>query len=114
MQPDTLTADDFANGEVIFHDPVTGVRYTKFDIDDKHYAIRKEYPLTQELLDTNAEDRSNSFGTRWGEGKIIGRVPLHLLQDENVGLGEALKNHDDAFVRRFLNENSKLKTRDRI
>jgi hypothetical protein len=109
-----LCADDYADGEVIYYDPTTGVKHTKYNIDDKTYAIKKEYPATQEMLDANARDRSNSFGTKWGEGRIIGRLPMHLMDDENLGLSQALSNHDEKYLMKFLNDNPAFKTRDKI
>ena len=109
-----LSADDYADGEVIYHDPVSGVKHTKYRIDDQTYAIKKEYPATQQLLDANADDRSHSFGTRWGDGRIIARLPPHLLHDEQNGLRAAIVNHDEKYITKYLNENSAFKTRDKI
>lgn len=113
-QPFELSSDDYADGEVIYYDPFTGVKHTKYRIDDKTYAIKKEYPATQALLDANAIDRSHSFGTKWGDGRIIGRLPTHFMDDENLGLSEAIKNHDDKYIFKFLNDNPAFKTRDNL
>lgn len=109
-----LSADDYADGEVISHDPATGITKRIYHIDDKHYLIKTEYPFTQAMLDACAEDRAESAGTRWGDGKIIGRIPFHVLTDNDLGIMDAIKNHDDRFVTRFFEENPRLKTRDRI
>lgn len=109
-----LTADDFRDGEVVHHDPATGITKHIYRIDDKTYAVKTVYPYTQEMLAACAEDRANSVGTRWGDGKIVGRIPLHLLTDPNIGLMDAIRNYDDAYIGRFLEDNPALKTRDRI
>lgn len=109
-----LTVDDYADGEVIFHNPMTGERVTKYRIDDNTYALKREYYRTQELLDACAEDRAASLNTRWGDGRIIGRIPMNILQDDQIGLMDAIKNYDDGFLTRFLQDNPALKTRDRI
>lgn len=109
-----LTMDDFADGEIISFDPVTGIRVTKYRIDDKHFALKTEYLYGKKLLDMNAEDRANAAGTRWGEGKIIGRIPMNILHDENIGLMDSIKNYDGAYLTKFLNDNPRLKTRDKI
>jgi hypothetical protein len=109
-----INADDYADGEVVYHDPITGMRVTKYRIDDNTYALKREFPLTQQFLDACADDRAASSGTRWGDGKIVGRIPMHLLHDENLGLGDALRAGDTSYLGRFLEENPKLKTRDRI
>jgi hypothetical protein len=109
-----LSHDDFQNGEVVSYDPFTGLKVTKFRIDDNSYVLKKEYPSTSALIDANTEDRNNSIGTNWGTGQTIARIPNHFLFDENIGLIDALKNDDEKFVRKFLNDNPALKTRDKI
>jgi hypothetical protein len=109
-----LTHDDFLDGEVVSYDPFTGVKITKYRIDDNTYALKKEYPHKHALIDANTEDRNNSIGTRWGDGQMIGRLPMHILQDENTGLMDAMRNYDDDFVRKFFRDNPALTTRDKI
>lgn len=111
---DQLTVGHLADGEVIYDDPVLGIRKTAYKIDEKHTAIKTEYYMVDQLLDANAQDRANQAGTNWGEGKIIGRVPFHLLHDKENGLMKAFEQKDDDYIRRYLNENSKFKTRDKI
>lgn len=112
----SINADDFAHGEVIYHDPLTGVKFTKYDIDDTHYAIKREYPadMAQMFVDANAEDRAHQVGTRWGDGKIVGRIPLAMLSDPDLGISEAIKQHDSKWLAKLLSENPKFKTRDKI
>jgi hypothetical protein len=109
-----LTMDDFADGEVISFDPNTGIRVTKYRIDDKSYALKTEYLYGKKLLDVNAEDRADAAGTRWGDGRIIGRIPINILQDEQIGLMDAIRQYDGDYLTKFLNDNPALKTRDRI
>jgi hypothetical protein len=109
-----ITMDDFADGEVISFDPATGIRVTKYRIDDKSYALKTEYLFGKRLLDVNAEDRADAAGTGWGDGRIIGRIPLNILHDEQIGLMDAIRNYDQRFLTRFLDDNPALKTRDRI
>lgn len=109
-----LTVGHLQDGEVIYEDPVRGIRKIAYKIDDKHTAIKTEYLVSEDFLSQNAEDRNNSLNTRWGEGKMIGRIPFHLYHDKENGLAAAINNQDQAYVRRFLNENSKFKTRDKI
>lgn len=109
-----LTMDDFADGEVMSFDPLTGIRVTKYRIDDKTFALKTEYLYGKQILDVNAEDRANAAGTGWGDGRVIGRIPLNILNDENIGLMDSIRNYDQAYLTKFLNDNPKLKTRDRL
>lgn len=109
-----ITMSDFAHGEIVYVCPQTGARVRKLNIDDKSYALRWEIPYTQALLDANAEDRANQAGTGWGNGRMIGRIPINLIQDEAVGLHDAIRNYDGKFIAKFLEDNPALKTRDRI
>jgi len=109
-----ITADDLPDGAILKWDPVTGIRVRKVRIDDASYALVTEQLMTQAFLDLAHEERMDSAGTSWGDGKIIGRLPLNILTDEGIGLMDAIRNYDDAFLGRFLNANPALKTRDRI
>jgi hypothetical protein len=109
-----ITMNDFADGEVISYDHLTGQRVTKYRIDDNTYALKTEYLHTQKMLDANARDRSHQAGTGWGNGRIIGRIPMNILHDENLGLMDAVRAYDGAYLDKFLNDNPALKTRDRI
>lgn len=109
-----FSAHDLPDGAVLKWDPVTGIRVRKVNIDDKSYALVTEQHYTQAFKDVAAEERAESFNTSWGDGKVIGRLPLNILHDENIGLMDAIRNYDDAFLTKFLNDNPALKTRDRI
>lgn len=109
-----INADDFADGEVVFSDPIQGIRVTKYNIDANSYALKTEYLHAEALLSQCADDRSLSAGTRWGDGKIIGRLPFNILTDENIGLMDAIRENDGQYVQKFLTENPRLMTRDKI
>lgn len=115
MMPDAdFSADDLPDGAVLKWDPVTGIRVRKVNIDATSYALVTEQLLTQAFKDAAHDDRMDSAGTSWGDGRIIGRLPLNILHDENIGLMDAIRNYDDDYLTKFLNDNPALKTRDRI
>jgi hypothetical protein len=109
-----MSAHDLPDGAILKWDPVTGIRVRKVNVDENSYMLVTEQHYTKALLDANAEDRANSFNTGWGDGRIVGRIPLNILTDENIGLMDAIKNYDDNFISKFLESNPALKTRDRI
>lgn len=84
--------------------PVLGKRSYMMDIDEDHAVMRTEYYRVNQIVDFNAEQRSGLAGRAWGDGQIVGRIPMNLLFDEKTGLFEAVRNGDDAFVNRWLND----------
>ena len=74
-----------------------------YEVDLGDRIVRKtEYLGTQELLDEAQKDRSANLNKRWGDGQVIGRVPLPLYFAS--GLAQAQKEGDRRFVRRFWND----------
>ena len=70
--------------------------------EDGQIIVRREWKGTDKLLDLAAQERSDNAGKRWGDGQIIGRVPLNLYYAS--GLAEAARQNDRAFVKRFWND----------
>ncbi len=109
-----LTMDDFAHGEVVYHEPLTGETVTKYNIDDKHYALKRTYPRRQELIDACAVDRANQAGTRRGDGKIIGRIPFTLLQTTRSGSWTPSATTTASSSASFLDDNPALRRETRF
>lgn len=53
-------------------------------------------------LERNRELFNESYGKRWGEGKIVASVPMPMLYQGY--LGDARAARDDKAVRKFLND----------
>lgn len=64
--------------------------------------------LVQPVLDANRRAYNESYGKRWGDGQIVASIPLPLYFGN---LGEALKNGDQAYVKRYLNDSDNVKLR---
>lgn len=77
---------------------------------DGETIVRREWKGTDKLLDLAAQERTDNAGKNWGDGRIIGRVPMNLYYAS--GLAEAARQRDDKFIRRFWNDldNRKLRT----
>lgn len=102
---------DYGTGNnwlLVRRDPITGTETYIQDMGDGHTAIRKVTPVNQ-ILDSAAEDRANNAGKGWGDGQVIGTVPLSLMF--TTGYAEAKKNHDTAWLKRFWNDGNHKKLR---
>lgn len=81
------------------HDPQTGVTVWVLDLGT-HLAVRRDIPV-DDLLDDIAAERSANEGKGWGDGKVIGSVPLGLAYSS--GYMKARQEGDEAWIRRFWN-----------
>jgi hypothetical protein len=68
-----------------------------------HNVYRQRYMMMDELMRQNEIDRRANAGKRWGDGQVVGRVPMNLYYSS--GLAEANRQRDKGFVKRFW-ENS--------
>lgn len=84
-------------------------RRYELDMGDGRVILRTEHLQTDALLAGNAMDRSANAGKRWGEGQVIGRLPLNLYYAS--GLAEAMRQGDMAWVRRFWNDGDNARFR---
>lgn len=96
---------EYKHGEVVHIDYEAGIKTTYIDIDDEKGALVKEMMNQQELLDANKERRAETAGNRWGDMALVASVPMHLAEEV---IFPALKNHDDAFVKKWLNNSDNL------
>lgn len=64
------------------------------------------------LLEDNKRLLNDSDSQRFGDGKIVGRIPLNVLFDPKTQLAEKLREGDRDHLRWFLNnsENRKWRT----
>jgi hypothetical protein len=69
------------------------------DIGDA-WVVKTETPV-DDLLAANAEDFNNSLGQRFGDGKVVARLPLNMFFDK---LAEPMKQRDRKYLKRFLND----------
>lgn len=68
---------------------------------EKGTFIRKTENLAEpELLEMNREDYNDSFGKRFGDGRVVARIPLNVFFRD---WSKALKEGDTDFNRWWLN-----------
>lgn len=66
------------------------------------WVVKTETPV-DDLIELNREEFNDSLGQRFGDGKVVARLPLNLFFDK---LAEPMKQRDRKFIKRFLNDSS--------
>lgn len=93
---------DSAAWVLVAHNPDLGTKTYHLDLGNGQIVERREYYMDAELVEQNKALLNESEGQGWGNGRVVARVPMSVLFDPN-GLGGALQNNDDAYVKKFLN-----------
>lgn len=74
------------------------------DIGDAYLTVTVQLD-TEPLFDINRAEESESNGKRFGDGKVVARIPMHLLYANEAGnIGQALDEGDRKHVKRVLND----------
>jgi hypothetical protein len=78
-------------------------RWVRRDPDNPcRWHVKTESWAPSLVAEANAEMRKASAGQRFGDGKIVARIPLADLYGPK--LGEAFKDGDQAYIRKHLND----------
>lgn len=85
-------------------------RVYEYDNGDGTFVHCKQWLNSDKMIDGIAEQRANNAGQRWGDGQVVGRIPLNLYYSS--GFAEASKQRDLRWMRQFYRDHSKLKTFD--
>ena len=88
--------------ELLEFDPATGRTLWKY-FDGEKIIFSTRYPANS-LIKSNAESRAHFAGQRHGDWSRVASIPLNVAHDS--GLVEAMSQHDDKFISRFLNDGS--------
>lgn len=72
-------------------------------LDDKRSVIKTELIANDELIKQNQDDLFESQTKRFGDGKVVARIPLNVLYDPKTQLIEKLQQGDKDHMRWFLN-----------
>ena len=89
------------SGWVLVEDNESFSRY-ELDLGNGQIARRTEHKQTDAMLDQIHEAHMNWQGKRWGDGAVVGRVPLNLYYSS--GLAEASRQRDKKFKAKFWND----------
>ena len=65
--------------------------------------VRTEHLASDALIDANRQSFDDSQGRRFGDGKVVGRIPLNVLYAPQNQLVEKLKEGDKDHAKWWLN-----------
>lgn len=89
------------------HDAETG-RCVWMTVQDGQYVFRVDQPL-DEIFTANNDAVIDTNGRRFGEWNRVASIPHHLVYQN--GVNDAIEQHDDTFLSRFLNDSDHSKFR---
>jgi hypothetical protein len=97
-------------GEWVLVEDTPDFRRYELDVGDGTLIRRTEHKHTEALLEANARARASNAGKRWGDGQVVGSIPMNLYYSS--GMAEASKQRDKTFQKRFWNDldHRKLRT----
>lgn len=71
--------------------------------------VRKTVPRGLDaLLEDNKQALNDSYGKRFGDGQIVGRIPLNVLFDPKLQIAEKIREGDRDHIKYFLNSEAAL------
>lgn len=91
----------FRHGQIVHRNVADNTQTVYYDIDDDHGALVTEAIDDKILVDANNMIRNEREGERFGDMSHVASVPMNVAEDI---LFPALKNHDDDFVKKWLND----------
>lgn len=85
--------------------------YARFEADlgDGRVMLRTQHWGTEAMLDRNQELYNDSEGKRWGDGRVIGSMPMNLYFQK--GLHEANVQRDLKYIKKVWNDPDNRKFR---
>jgi len=101
---------DFVSGRpgdwrVMSSEPEYGTYTLYMDIGDGNAVTCKVQLDTEPLFDQNKADEAASHGQSFGDGKVVARVPLHLMYGSELKeIGKAMDCGDKNYIAKILND----------
>ncbi|MBX5143207.1 hypothetical protein HJB79_31355 [Rhizobium lentis] len=83
-------------------------RYWLAILPDGQQVIKTEFLADEALIEDNKRAYSESEGKRWGDGQIVGRIPLNVLYSSQHQIMEKLKEGDRDHLKWWLNSERAL------
>ena len=78
--------------------------YANLDIKGRMTEVwRTQYIADDHLQKVNTHQFNESEGKRWGDGQVVGRIPLNVLYDPNNQLVEKMREGDKDHLKWWLN-----------
>jgi hypothetical protein len=80
-----------------------GFRRSRLWLDDTQYIVRTEYLAEDTLIESNRQSFDESQGKRFGDGKVVARIPLNVLYAPKSEVAKKLKEGDSEHLKWWLN-----------
>jgi hypothetical protein len=78
-------------------------RYWLAFLPDGKQVIKTEFLADDELIEDNKRLYNESEGKRWGDGQVVGRIPLNVLYSSQHQIVEKLQEGDRDHIKWWLN-----------
>lgn len=72
-------------------------------LDETRSVMKTEYLQDEQLINENKFLYDESFGQRFGDGQIVGRIPLNVLYSSQHQIMEKLQEGDRDHLKWWLN-----------
>lgn len=101
-----------ASGDWELYEVTPDYRRYRLWINEDSFIQRTEYLASDELLEANRQEYNDSDGKRWGDGKVVARIPLNVLFSPEHQIAEKLREGDTEHLKWWLNrsENRPFRT----
>lgn len=78
-------------------------RYWIAMLPDGKQVIKTEFLADDQLVEDNKRLYNESEGKKWGDGQVVGRIPLNVLYSSQHQIMEKLKEGDRDHLKWWLN-----------
>jgi hypothetical protein len=78
-------------------------RYRCVIDDNGSYALKTEFIGEERLIADNQELLNDSYGKRFGDGRVVARIPLNVLYSEQSEIAKKMREGDEDHLRWWLN-----------
>lgn len=86
------------------HEVTPEYRRYRVTIDENgSYAQKTEFLASEKLIADNQQEYNDSHGKRFGDGKVVARIPLNVLYGAQSGIVQKIKEGDDDHLKWWLN-----------
>lgn len=78
-------------------------RYSCVVDDHGSVAFKTEYIADDKLISDNQQHFNDSYGRRFGDGRVVARIPLNVLFSQQSEISRRIKEGDDDHLKWWLN-----------
>lgn len=101
--PSPVDPRDIHGGDWELFEQTPDFRRYRLWIDDKTYIQKTEFLADEALVEQNRQSFDASQGKRFGDGQIVGRIPLNILYGSKSEVAAKLKEGDRDHLKWWLN-----------